>query len=64
MKFTDRVDQTQHSVLEFWSYLFPHDNAKEKAALHLSEFSTMIPKPPARSFSVGLRESCASFQHF
>lgn len=64
IKFTDCVHQTKHSVLEFWSYLFPYDNAKEKAALHLSEFSTMIPKTLACSFSLGLRDSCASFQHF
>lgn len=65
MKFTDHVDQTK--PLRTWILelsLSIYENAKEKAALYLSEFSIAIPKPLACSFSVGLRNSYASLQHF
>lgn len=41
-----------------------YENSKEKAALHLSEFSIAIPKPVASGFSVSPRDSCASLQLF
>lgn len=62
---TDHVDQTKH--LSTWILelsLSVYENAKEQAALYLPEFSIVIPKSPACSFSVCLRDSSVSLQHF